>query len=64
MQIGALGDAAGVGMLDDDAGRGARRIEFGDAFVGRIGVVDVVVGQFLALQLPRGGDARPLSGVA
>ena len=57
-EIGALGDAAGIGMLDDDAGRGARRIEFGDAFIGRIGVVDVVVGQFLALQLPRGGDAR------
>ena len=61
-QIGAFGDAAGVGVLDDDAGGGARRIELGDAFIGRIGVVDVVVGQFLALQLPRGGDAGALVG--
>src|SRR5882762_3964996 len=56
-QIGALGDPAGVGMLDDDAGRGPRRIEFGDAFIGRVSIVDVVVRQLLALQLPRRGDA-------
>ena len=37
--------------------RGALRIELGDAFVGRVGVVDVVVGELLALHLPRGGDA-------
>ena len=30
-QIGALGDAARIGVLDDDAGGGARRIELGDA---------------------------------
>ena len=54
----SLGDAAGIGVLDDDAGGGARRVEFGDAFIGRVGVVDVVVGQLLALQLARGGDAR------
>ena len=63
-EIGAFGDAAGIGVLDDDAGRGARRIELADAFIGRIGIVDVVVGQFLALQLPRGGDARALVGRA
>jgi len=31
--------------------------ELGDAFISRVGIVDVVIGQFLALQLPRGGDA-------
>jgi len=44
-------------VLDDDAGRRALGIEFGDAFVGRVGVVDVVVGELFALHLPRGGDA-------
>ena len=38
-------------------------IEFGDAFIGRVGVVDVVVGELLALHLPRGGDAEALAGV-
>ena len=51
-------------MLDDDAGGGAARIELGDAFVGGVGVVDVVVGELLALQLPRGGDAGALLGRA
>ena len=51
-------------MLDDDAGGGARRVELADAFIGRVGVVDIVVGQFFALQLPRGGDAGPLVGRA
>ena len=54
----ALGDAAGIGVLDDGDGGGALRIELGDAFVGRVGVVEVVVGELLALHLPRGGDAR------
>ena len=64
-QIGALGDAAGVGVLDDDAGRGARRVELGDAFIGRIGVVDVVVRQLLALQAARKVETPGrLSGVA
>ena len=49
-------------MFDDDAGRGALRIKFADALIGGIGIVDVVVGQLLALQLPRGGDAGPLVG--
>src|SRR5258707_9518181 len=35
-----------------------RSVELGDAFIGRVGVVDVVVGELLALHLPRGGDAR------
>ena len=46
-------------MLDQGAGRGAPWIELGHAFVGRIRIVDVVVGELLALHLPRGGDARP-----
>ena len=45
-------------MLDDDAG-GSRLIEFGDAFEGGVGIVDVVVGELLALELARRGDARP-----
>src|SRR4051812_31731796 len=49
-------------MLDNDAGRGALRVELADALIGRVGVVDVVVGQLLALQLPRGGDAGTLVG--
>src|SRR5262249_60887722 len=55
----ALGGAARIGVLDDDAGRRALGIELGDAFVGRVGVVDIVVGELLALHLARGGDAWP-----
>ena len=55
-QRDALRHAAGIGVLDDGAGGGALRIELGDAFIGRVGVVDVVVGELLALHLPRGGD--------
>ena len=62
-QACALGDAARIGVLDDHAGRGAGGIELGDAFIGRVGVVDVVVGELLALDLPRGGDAGARSGV-
>ena len=47
-QVRADGHAAGVGMLDDDAGR---RVEGLDAFPGRVGVGDVVVAELLALQL-------------
>ena len=57
-QTFALGDAARIGVLDDGAGRAARRIELGDAFVSGVGVVDVVVGELLALRLARGGDAE------
>ena len=45
-------------MLDDGASRAARRIELGDAFVSGVGVVDIVVGELLALDLARGGDAE------
>ena len=31
-KVGALGHAAGVGVFDDDAGRGALGVELGDAF--------------------------------
>ena len=44
-------------MLDDDAGRAARGRKLGDAFIRRVGVVDVVVRELLALQLARGRDA-------
>ena len=50
----AHGHAAGVGVLDDDAGR---RVELLDAFPGRIGVGNVVVAQLFALQLLAGHDA-------
>jgi hypothetical protein len=41
-----------------------RRIELGDAFVSGVGVVDVVVGELLALRLPRGRDAEARVGRA
>ena len=63
-EIGAFGDAAGIGVLDDDASRGALRIEFGEAFIGGIGIVDVVVGELLALQLTRRGHPRRALGRA
>ena len=44
-------------MLDDGDGGGPCRIELGDEFVGGVGVVDVVVGELLALDLAGGGDA-------
>ena len=46
-------------MLDDGAGRGAARIEFGDAFVSSVGIVDIVVGELLALHLTRGRNPEP-----
>ena len=51
--------AARVGVFDDRAGRAVRRVEFADQLESGIGVVDVVVGQLLALMLARGGDAGP-----
>ena len=46
-------------MLDDgDRGR-ARGIELADQLEGGVGIVDVVVGQLLALKLASGGDAGP-----
>src|SRR4029077_8305797 len=56
-EAGAFGDAARIGVLDDGAGRALRRVELGDAFIGRVGVVDVVVGELLALHLAGAGDA-------
>jgi len=41
-------------VLDDDAGR--RGVELLDAFERGVGVGDVVVAEFLALDLARGGD--------
>ena len=48
-QIFAFGHAARIGVLDDHAGGAALRIELGEAFVGRVGVVEIVVGELLAL---------------
>ena len=48
-------------MLDDHAGGGAVRIELGNAFIGGVGVVDVVVGELLALHLTGGRDAKALA---
>ena len=56
----ALGDAAWIGVLHNNARRHAPRVKLGDAFVCRVGIVDVVVRERFALNLPRGGDARPL----
>ena len=60
LQRGAFRDAAGVGVLDDRDRRRAGRIEFRDAFEGRVGVVDVIVRELLALDLSRRGDAGAL----
>ena len=43
-------------MLDDGDGGGSLRIEFSDKFEGRVGVADIVVGELLALHLPRRRD--------
>ena len=56
-QARALGDAARVGVLDDRHRGRTRRVELGDAFVGRIRVVEVVVRKLLALELAGRGDA-------
>src|SRR5215510_7569847 len=63
-QASALSGAAWIGVLDDDASGRALGIELGDAFVGRVGVVNVVVGKLFALHLARGGDAGPQSAGA
>ena len=49
-------------MLDDNTSRGALGVELSDGFISRVGVVDVVVGQFLALQLACGGDTGTALG--
>ena len=53
------GDAAGIGVLDD-RDRGGPSGSNSATSSGGVGVDDVVVGELLALHLPRGGDARPL----
>ena len=54
------GHAAGVGVLHHDDG-GLRKLS--DALIGRLGVADVVVGELLALDHARSGDAGPLAAV-
>ncbi len=49
-------------MLDDRHGRALGWVELGDQLEGRVGVVDVVVAEFLALQLGGGGDADARAG--
>ena len=60
----AFGDAAGIGVLDDGDGGGSAGSNSATQLEGGVGVVDVVVGELLALHLPRRGDARPLLGRA
>lgn len=57
----AAGDAARVCVLDDGDGRPLAR-KLRNQLERRVGVVEVVVGEFLALDLPRDRNARP--GVA
>ena len=47
--VGRVRDAAGIGVLDD----GDRRLalELGNQLEGRIGIVEIVVGELLALHL-------------
>ena len=47
-------------MLDDGDGGACLGIELGDQLVGRVGVVEIVVGELLALHLHGGGDAEAL----
>ena len=56
-QVGRHGDAAGVGVLDDHAGR---RVELPHALERGVGVGEVVERQLLALQLRRRADRRAL----
>ncbi len=51
-----LRDAAWVGVLDDGDGGNALRVEFRHAFESGVGIVEVVVGERLALHLARAGD--------
>ncbi len=55
-------DAAWIGVLDDGDGGERGGIEFGDELISRVGVVQIVVREFLALRLARAGDAGPLLG--
>src|SRR5690606_26822291 len=56
----AARDAAGIGVLDDRNGGAVLRIELRDQFECRVGIVQVVVAQLLALKLRGGGDAEAL----
>ena len=50
-------------MFDDRHRRAVGRCEFTHQLKGRIGVVDVVVGEFLALQLLGGRHANALGAI-
>src|SRR5690606_2677270 len=63
LQVAGHGDAAGIGMLDDGDGGRFGGVEFADQFEGGIGIVDIVVGERLALHLVGGGDARAILAV-
>jgi hypothetical protein len=62
LEVRAQGDAAGVGVLDDRHRGAGGRIELGHQLHRRVGVVDVVVAQLLALDLLGGGDAGARAG--
>ena len=53
-QVCRDGDAAGIRVLDDHAGR---LVELAHALEGRVGIREVVVREILALQLRRRADA-------
>ena len=53
------GHAAGVGVFDDRTGGASGRGKLCHQFKGGVGVVDVVIRQFLALMLHRRGHPRP-----
>ena len=60
-QVLTLGDAAGIGVLDDGDGG---PLELGHQLESGVRVVQVVVAQLLALKLGRGRDAGPGIGAA
>mmetsp|Transcript_22535 Transcript_22535/g.36534 ORF Transcript_22535/g.36534 Transcript_22535/m.36534 type:complete len:972 (-) Transcript_22535:1500-4415(-) len=61
-QRGPCRNAAGVGMFDDGTGR-PLACKFADQLKRRIGVIDVVIGQFLTLMLHRGSQPRTVRTV-
>ncbi len=52
--VTAHGDTTGIGVFDDDAGRLLAKLI--DTFQGGIRIVDVVIGEFLTLDLFSGGN--------
>ena len=53
----SLADTAGVGMFNDHTSGTIFGVKFGDQLHGCIGVIDIIVREFFALMLHRGGDS-------